>query len=1464
MIKQKRAHFCPSLKSAAVLAVSLCIFTVFSLFSFINVKSEAFRATDVFSADAEVQLESAFSAVEKLDNGKKGVLLKTEKNGAKARLATDVSGEFSACFRVFSDEDFKGDLASYTADPFRNEYLDLITLRVRISDVISGEFFDVVLSGGEPANCSMTSVRVEKGNSVVGYYYEQDAVAVAMNSSQKNSVLRYTLLGGTSFSNVTYFNGALTEQTKPIEIRFDPQTMSVYGIHYGYNTVSEGAERLIADISDEKYFMQNDVAKSDFLHYSVSFIFDSIQVGKTAKLLVYEINGQTLDADVLEDVSGAQISAAYKRNYTLGENVPLPKPYTYDLVEKEAKIVEVCVKDEKGQNVSLSNGSSDFSAYSEDLYFRPAQTGEYSVIYRAFDSNGRQGKECTVKVNIVIEDGEVFILNENYPDVVGTNTSVYLEPARVESLLFDEAQTASIEVDLPDGTSRGADADTLFHFESAGEYIIRYTAFGGRWVREYAVTVQDGLIGYRLSEPVPSELAMGDYLEIPDCTMTYLGKSYSAESVLIAPDGKVTASKNVALNERGIYKLIYAANAEGLMISKHYEVESVFTNDLLFTAKNGATLTANVQSSELVYGYNGVMLSSANSGASAVYNSVIDLSEKTASDTLLEVLIDPSEKGKNDFGGFTITLTDIYDESNRVTIEVKAFSNPAYSVTKAAATGQVLTGRYKNVPNTRSDRGYVSFHSFSGEGAIGYESMRISFDYADRAVHVSNPLYTQFSDCVVDLDDVNDFSGATWSGFTTGECRMEIVVNSVSVDTVAKMILLNVDGEDLSGPYTQDFTPPELVIDTQGYLAERLPEAQVGTAYPLFSAKAYDRVDGEIEDLQISVYENYKTAEQREIPVVENSFIPEMAAEYTVVYVAKDFSGNIKTAKFIVSAKDKLQEMELLLSELPEAFYSVGEVYEVPDFSVEGGSGNKTVKVILIKDGETLAEGVKNYFFEQEGNYILRYLITDYLGTESVFDYSLNVTFSEKPIVGNVILPAYLIDGFKYEFPELSAYKYSEQGETVAEYDIFVDIGGEETKLGTDRIFVPEVESSGDEMNVRYVAYGFNDNNAVIEQKIKVLKATDTEGNLNMADLFVVEEGDAKWEADRNSLLLKTSQELKLQYYNAVLVSQFGIMFDVPEYANAYEKLDIVLTDSADKDVSVRISVYRNAADTTSCLLSINGGTEKYSVIGSFYDNVNQSFYIGYDHYNFALKDESSLSEICRIAKTEKGETFAGFPSGKVYIDIELCGVNGESALQLLQINNQVFGSRTSDIIAPQILLNGNIKLECDIGETVEIPTAAAADVIQSYVDLRVVVIDPSKNKIIDERADRNTLRFTGSEYGVYTVIYTATDGADRSASLTYSVYIRDKIAPTLEITGKFSESGKVGKTYNLPAATASDNVTQNLKIYIFCISPNGGFYPVEGDSYVFESEGKYTFRYFVKDENYNYVYKDINVEVKR
>ena len=51
------------------------------------------------------------------------------------------------------------------------------------------------------------------------------------------------------------------------------------------------------------------------------------------------------------------------------------------------------------------------------------------------------------------------------------------------------------------------------------------------------------------------------------------------------------------------------------------------------------------------------------------------------------------------------------------------------------------------------------------------------------------------------------------------------------------------------------------------------------------------------------------------------AFTPESAGEYSIVYAARDFAGNVRTGVLKVQAADSLEKIALTLAEEPRSFY---------------------------------------------------------------------------------------------------------------------------------------------------------------------------------------------------------------------------------------------------------------------------------------------------------------------------------------------------------------------------------------------------------------------------------------------------------------------------------------------------------------------------------------------------------------
>lgn len=68
----------------------------------------------------------------------------------------------------------------------------------------------------------------------------------------------------------------------------------------------------------------------------------------------------------------------------------------------------------------------------------------------------------------------------------------------------------------------------------------------------------------------------------------------------------------------------------------------------------------------------------------------------------------------------------------------------------------------------------------------------------------------------------------------------------------------------MESEWIDDAAAPKISVDFLGYDENALPQGEVGVAYPIFPADAFDAVDGRL-DAGVKVYKNYQTASQKNI-----------------------------------------------------------------------------------------------------------------------------------------------------------------------------------------------------------------------------------------------------------------------------------------------------------------------------------------------------------------------------------------------------------------------------------------------------------------------------------------------------------------------------------------------------------------------------------------------------------------------
>ena len=120
----------------------------------------------------------------------------------------------------------------------------------------------------------------------------------------------------------------------------------------------------------------------------------------------------------------------------------------------------------------------------------------------------------------------------------------------------------------------------------------------------------------------------------------------------------------------------------------------------------------------------------------------------------------------------------------------------------------------------------------------------------------------------------------------------------------------------------------------------------------------------------------------------------------------------------------------------------------------------------------------------------------------------------------------------------------------------------------------------------------------------------------------------------------------------------------------------------------------------------------------------------------------------------------------------------------------------TPDTTAPVITLNGEASVQINEGDAYEEQGATAQDNVDGSVD---VVVSGE----------------VGSEPGVYTITYTATDAAGNSSQITREVTVLavDTTPPVITLLGEGSVEITTEQTFNDPGATATDDTDGTVAV---------------------------------------------------
>lgn len=943
------------------------------------------------------------------------------------------------------------------------------------------------------------------------------------------------------------------------------------------------------------------------------------------------------------------------------------------------------------------------------------------------------------------------------------------------------------------------------------------------------------------------EYSQGSVLSLPEYTMG----GESVQGVLLYPDGTAKKTSVATLDQAGRYTVSYSLTQNGV-----YREEST---SFLVPRK-----AYNLQKSDSTAQYSaekgGIAVSLA-PGDTFTYGGIVDLRGVTSEDDFLTLSIDPTTPGSADFKELYITLTDVYDVNNYVTIYANQYAEPALSYILASACGQPMVGVEFNGTVHTDEWGHSTAFSFYGKP---YDSqMRLRYDEKTRSLYMKEyrPLDgfvtppSRGDDYVVDLDDPAFFD-KTWEGFTSGEVYISIRADSYNAGK-ASFVLESLRGvRNLSETEIHDTQAPEITVS--GGEESSLPPARLGVRYPIPEAAALDKLDGAVPVLLEAVYDY--GGNEISIDVSEGSFLPAWQGQYALVYRAHDRSGNVAEKVFLIDVEASASDLGLALAdEITDGV--VGSEIILPGVTVLGEATDGAVSVTVFirspageeqsyrleKAGENLFEGVHLTPYEL-GKYTIVYTAAAANGVCAELKTSLNVGKPKAPILIEAPeLPEFFVSGRTYDLPQAVVTDFSSGEGKPADVRItWTDTSEHAAENGA----VTPVLSANGYTVIRYIA----GNTVVFEQSVPTGVLKDENQYVNFPGYFVPLQGASWGTASAEGVRLTSAGSSLYRYAKDLPLSAARFIFKVNPEKNEFDRINLYMTGVENPQERIMFSIFPGTGSTS--YLTVNGGRRSYAINGSFSGTGYSLRYIPMSH---SITDDGLLAPLA-VRETLDGKSFQGFTGNAYTLEIEIAGAESEAELVWNAIGGQYFrGNTGSDAIAPSIFINGEHGGLYSRGTQVVLPAAEALDILSFQVSLKLSVKAPDGSDVksldgvvLKEVAADRAYTVLLEQNGRYVITLTASDeNGNTNRSGGYLIYVADRQPPVIDNVPGGVE-GKVGQRLTLPKAEVSDNESQECRLTLSCIDPYGRVTAIADGALVPSLKGTYLVYYIATDESSN------------
>ena len=846
---------------------------------------------------------------------------------------------------------------------------------------------------------------------------------------------------------------------------------------------------------------------------------------------------------------------------------------------------------------------------------------------------------------------------------------------------------------------------------------------------------------------------------------------------------------------------------------------------------------------------------SGTSGATFYYTPVVDLNDVQGQNI---VSFEVPHNDEFQIGGVTMEVVDIYDAQNKFTVTWFVKSN--------ALMSNVLVGCNGVSKGSNSESGYELGYprleygvtaysvSFIEETRYGHLPFHFSYDLATEQVQGKFRQTDAAPQMYLDLDNaVHMGEKNVFGGFTTGEVYLKFTFDEVASGKTGAIVITDIAGKSLASETLKAESSDIIKLEMADEYRAEMPVGEKGKAYAVPKAIQSDLFVGECNvGCQVAAPSGVTTV------VTDGVYTPTETGEYEVLYSTKDVNGFNVMKKIYFDVVESVQALALVSDTEDGANFFAGKAVDLPKISATGGSGLAAVNVDYAFNGKEITPDEDGRFvFEDKGTLTVKATATDYLGTAANAEFAYEIVSAAK-IKLVAPMPKALTAGKTYYLPDFKGEVVGDPSGTLEKY---ITVDGEAVESNR-KIVVPD---SGT-MQIVYT-YGAGTTYKVEQSyEVAVLPASES---LDVSTLFATSDGASVSATNAGVLITATGVAPQVDFVHAVSANYAGLFIQPSDNTASFEYLELTLTDAFDEENAVSFRVYKDTSMADNFRIQDKEGN--YSVHHKILSNVPEinrlSFY--YDNDTHGVYNTNNI-QIATLKYTVNGKTFKGFECGAMFVSVKLGNAAVGADVCFTGLGNQAFEQELlafGDIMKPQLATKSAVgdKTIALNGEYI-VQKALALDVLQAKSSVKVSLVSPSGEKLLNNASITEDKQFTMDELGNYKLTYSMEDGVSGIENLVYTLTVQDAIAPTIEVKGEYKKTYRVGESIKLLGATVLDDISATEKITLYVIVYPADYLPdyyKVGDKVKLETEGHYNITYYAIDEAGNRGFAKFDIYVR-